>query len=326
MRRWPTRCAGAARREGDVGAGRHAALGHRLDATRLATSLRPSSSTSPAPRTRHRSPSRSSSRRTGAAASKVGSHRTGRPPAASAAASATSRPRDAGEVLGALARRVDVEHGGHVGPGQRGPEVACEPLRARVEVGLEDRDHPPRAPACGRRRWWRPPRSGGGRSRRSRARRCSWCPGAWKRRPAPAKSASAAAAAAGSAPASTRGLQGGGGVARVVGARDGQAHGVPAPLEARAAAVERRRGDVEGHVGSIAAQREHVGAVPQDGLRRAGQATRGRPRAPRPASRRSRGGRARRSSRRPRRRAARASSGPTRRPRPRATPPPPSRR
>ena len=59
------------------------------------------------------------------------------------------QPGDAGEVLGPLARRVDVEHGGDVGPGQRGAELAREPLRARVQVRLEDRDHPPRRQRAG---------------------------------------------------------------------------------------------------------------------------------------------------------------------------------
>src|SRR5262249_6899589 len=44
---------------------------------------------------------------------------------------------DAGDGL--LARRVDVGHPRHVGVEQRAPEVGGELLRARVEVGLEDR-------------------------------------------------------------------------------------------------------------------------------------------------------------------------------------------
>ena len=246
--------------------------GRRRDATDSATSRRPSSSTSPAPSTRHRSPSRSSPRRTGSAASKVGSHSTGRPPAASAAASATSRPADAGEVLGALARRVDVEHGGHVGPGQRGAEVAREPLRARVEVRLEDRDHPPRRQRAGG-------VDGGGHLGRvmgvvvdRRARRCSWSP---RRLEAPP-----GAGEVGQRRGGRRGV-GAGQRARPPARRRRCARcGRPGRPGARRARATRSvepppssagRGDVEGHVRRVAAQGEHVGAVPQDGLRRAGQ-------------------------------------------------------
>ena len=58
---------------------------------------RPSASTSPAPRTRHRSPARNRERRTRSATSKPGSHSTLRPPAASAAASAISSPLTPGK-------------------------------------------------------------------------------------------------------------------------------------------------------------------------------------------------------------------------------------
>ncbi len=41
-------------------------------------------------------------------------------------------------ILGALARRVDVEHDHHVGLRERRAELAREQRRARVQVGLED--------------------------------------------------------------------------------------------------------------------------------------------------------------------------------------------
>ena len=105
------------------------------------TRLRPSSTTFPAPRTRHRSPSRSSSARTGRASSNPGIQRTGRPPAG------PPRPRrwpaaHAGEVGGRLARGVDPEDADDVGGRERRPELAGELLRARVQVRLEDGDEP----------------------------------------------------------------------------------------------------------------------------------------------------------------------------------------
>jgi hypothetical protein len=47
------------------------------------------------------------------------------------------QPRHAGEVLGALARRVDVEHDDVVGGGKRLPEPVRLPLGAREQVRLE---------------------------------------------------------------------------------------------------------------------------------------------------------------------------------------------
>ena len=121
-----------------------------------------------------------------------GSHQTGRPPAASAAACGHQQAAHAGEVLGALARRVDVEHHHDVGQRQRAPELARQQPRARVEVRLEAGDQAPARPrACGRPRAWRAPRSGGGRSRRRPARRVAVRPCSSKRRPAPLKPASA---------------------------------------------------------------------------------------------------------------------------------------
>ena len=57
--------------------------------------------------------------------------------------SATSAPRHA--RLGVLPRAVDVHHDHLVGQAQRGPELAGELPRARVQVGLEGHDDPARA-------------------------------------------------------------------------------------------------------------------------------------------------------------------------------------
>ena len=73
-----------------------------------------------------------------------GSHQTGRPPAASAAAPATSSPLTPGEVLGTLARGVHVQHHHQVGERQGAPELAREQARARVEMRLEAGHQPPR--------------------------------------------------------------------------------------------------------------------------------------------------------------------------------------
>ena len=108
------------------------------------TSLLPSASMSPAPSVSSRSPSRSSARRKRSAESKSGSHATRRPPAASAAASATSRPVTPGMVLGALARRVDLRHHRQVGERERRAELARLVAGAGEQVRLEDRDQPPR--------------------------------------------------------------------------------------------------------------------------------------------------------------------------------------
>ena len=51
------------------------------------------------------------------------------------------QPADAGQLTDRLlSRRVDIEHDRLVGQRQRRPELLGEGLRARVEVGLEDRD------------------------------------------------------------------------------------------------------------------------------------------------------------------------------------------
>ena len=77
--------------------------------------LRPSASTSPAPITRQRSPSRSRAARTGRASSKPAASRPRRPARGVGRRLGDRQPADAGEVLGALARRVDVEHDDDVG-------------------------------------------------------------------------------------------------------------------------------------------------------------------------------------------------------------------
>ena len=56
-----------------------------------------------------------------------------------------AQPGDAGEVLLALAGRVDAGDDGEVGRGQRAAEARRLGLRAREEVGLEDGDDPARA-------------------------------------------------------------------------------------------------------------------------------------------------------------------------------------
>ena len=117
-------------------------------------------------------------------------------------ASATSQPADAREVLGALARRVDVEHAGQVGGASARPNAPARCCGARVEVRLEGGDHAPRAER---------PRGGDRRRDLGRvvgvvvddaARRPRCARGVSKRRPAPLKLAIAATAACGSAPAS----------------------------------------------------------------------------------------------------------------------------
>ena len=107
-------------------------------------SLFASSSTFPAPIVSSRSPSASSARRLRSASSSVG-----QPPDRAAAGGVRGRLGDqvaahAREVLGPLARAVDVEHHDQVGERERAAELAREHLRARVEVRLERRDQPPR--------------------------------------------------------------------------------------------------------------------------------------------------------------------------------------
>ena len=113
-------------------------------------SLRASSSTSPAPIVRSTSPSPSSSRRKRSASAWRGSHHTGRPAAASAAAPATSSPLTPGKSSGTLARGVDVQHHHQVGERQRLAELAGEQARAREEVRLEADHQPPRGLRAGR--------------------------------------------------------------------------------------------------------------------------------------------------------------------------------
>ncbi len=54
------------------------------------------------------------------------------------------------EVLGPLARRVDLEHAGDVGARERLTELAREQLRAGEQVRLEDRDDAARGERAGR--------------------------------------------------------------------------------------------------------------------------------------------------------------------------------
>ena len=147
-----------------------------------------------------------------AASAKPGSQYTGRPAAASAAASAISRPLTPGMVLGALARRVDVEHDDHVRLGQRLRRTRGRAARVReYRCGWKTATSRSCAQRARRRAASRRSRSGGGRSRRRPARRRAAAPSSWKRRPAPAKarqrprsraaSAAPARRAASSAPA-----------------------------------------------------------------------------------------------------------------------------
>ncbi len=149
-------------------------------------------------------------------------------------------------ILRALARRVDVEHDHHVGQRQRAAELAREQRRARVEMRLEDRHQPPVLERARRARGWPRPRSGGGRSRRTPARRRgtlrraaeSACP----RRGSARGSATARPCSAAGEP---RRLQGAGGVQRVVRAghrereppRRATRSVEPSPIEQRVARV-----------------------------------------------------------------------------------------
>ena len=81
------------------------------------------------------------------AASKSGSHRT-RPAAPGVGGGLGDQPPGhAGEVLRPLARRIDVEHAGDVGGGQRRAELPRKVLGAREQVRLEDRDDPAPRPS-----------------------------------------------------------------------------------------------------------------------------------------------------------------------------------
>ena len=188
---------------------------------------RPSASTSPAPQrpstqvARPRQPPRA------AAAPRPRRERRhprdGRPAAASAAACATSRPADAGEVLGPLARGVDVEHDDLVGerPAPRRTRAAWRAVReyrCGWKTATTRRGASVRAASSVARDLGRMVRVVVDHDRAP----CGVVPRRSKRRPAPWKSRSAAAAAARSAPASRAGGERRGGVARVVGAGDGQ--------------------------------------------------------------------------------------------------------
>ena len=104
-------------------------------------SLLPSASMSPAPSVSSRSPSRSSARRKRSAESKSGSQPTRLPPRGVGGRLGDQPAGDAGVVLGALAGRVDLGHDGRSASASAAPNSRAWCCGARVEVRLEDGDH-----------------------------------------------------------------------------------------------------------------------------------------------------------------------------------------
>ena len=146
------------------------------------------------------------------------------------------------EVLRALARRDRrrAPRRGRRAASAR-PNARRLALRARVQVRLKAGDDAARVRACARPRSSPAPRSGGGRSRRPRARRARSCRGARSAGRRPRSSQRRGRGRHVGAGELDRG-QRGRGVERVVGAGDGERHGDAVEVEARAAARQLRLG------------------------------------------------------------------------------------
>ena len=173
-------------------------------------------------------------------------------------------------VLGALARRIHVEHSDHIGVRQRLAELAGEHRGARVEVRLKHRHQSPR---CQRARSTERGRDLGGVMGVivDHNRPAGGVPDALKAPAGSAKACEARDRALLVHPGQPCRLQRGGRVERVVGAGHRQPDLVSAPLESasRHRSVDGSAGVIE-HGGSVT-QRAQVRSIPDHRLRRAGQ-------------------------------------------------------